>query len=156
MHYGQLTWLLVILCRQALAGRAFDDNVPLEGDPSGSFAVAALLIHLIRPGVFGMDVAAAACAALAKPLVIAATQSMPHNDRGICLAHQCMARAHVRLLRAALAVPGFPAAVAAEQPSALAVLAAEMWAPQSGIASCRVATIFAPAGYEVLSSKAIV
>lgn len=156
MQHGQLTWLLVKWCRQALAGGAFDNSAPLEGDPSGSFAVAALLMHLVRPGVFDIDVAAAACAALARPLVDAASQSMLHNDRGICLAHQCMARAHVCLLQAALAVPGFPAAVAAEQPSALAVLAAVMWAPRSGIASCRVAAIFAPAGYEVLFSRAIV
>ena len=110
------------------------------------------MMQLVQPRAFGIDTAAAACVALAAPIVeVAATESRSH-DSGlleIARAHRTMALAHVGRLNAALRVPGFPAAVAAEHPAALAALATECL--DSELKS--VAAAFAPAAVEVTTMQ---
>lgn len=106
------------------------------------------MMHLVRPRAFDIDTAAAACVALAAPILeIAATDSHSH-DSGLLDAarvHRTMALAHVGRLNAALRVPGFPAAVAAEHPAALTALATVCL--DSELKS--VAAAFAPTAVEV-------
>jgi hypothetical protein len=111
-------------------------------------AAAAIMLHLIQPDAFGMDIAAAACVALAVPfLQVAATEPHLHDDSlmGMHKVHRMMALAHPRRLNAALRFPGFLAAVAAEHPAALAALATECLASELNSA----AAAFAPAALQV-------
>lgn len=144
--------------RRTLTGGAFDVSTSRDSNPSSTgsrFAAAALLLHLMQPAAFGEDVAAAAFAAFMLPLSDAFAASLPLNDRGIFVIHQSMALAHMGVLQVALRMPGFTAAVAVEQPMALAMLAAGTWSSRSGMATacCDAPAVCAPAYYEVLLQK---
>ena len=113
--------------RRAATHGAFDDGSSAEssGHSSSSFAAAATLLHLLQPDKFGVGTAAAACAAFAAPFVkVAATEPASRDSAQLAAAdvHRAMAIEHFERLRAALNVPSFPAAVAAECPAALAAL----------------------------------
>lgn len=149
---------LVARRRRGLTRGAFD-TPPADGLPgqhaSSCLAAAAMLLHLIKPNMFGMETAAAACAALAAPLMAAVTDAALPGDSSLPLvAHQAVALTGLRSLGAALSVPGFAAAVAEEEPSALPALVAGLRGPGAGAGQTATATALAPTAYEVLCCTA--
>jgi hypothetical protein len=145
-------------CRRSLTCGSFD--VISTGDSpqhhaTSCFAAAAMLLHLTQPAVFGMDIAAAACAALAAPFIESMTDAeLTHDSKLRRITHRAAALAGLRSLRATLSVPGFTAAVAREEPSALAAIVAGLKTSGSGKGQAAVAAAFAPAALEVLCCAA--
>jgi hypothetical protein len=141
------------MCRRETTGGAFDGlSADSNRHVSNSFAGAATLLHLLQPDKFEYDIAAAACVAFADPFMEFAEAEPGSHGSSLLAAfgvHQVMAIMHLERLHAALAVPGFPAAVAAEDPAALAALATACIksTPDSALAA------FAPAALEVITGQ---
>lgn len=135
-------------CRQKVSHGAL--VLPANGgsDMTSCVVAAAIMLHLIQPDAFGIDTAAAACVALAAPF-LQDPAAEPHMHDGSLVemhhVHRFMALGNPGQLNAALRVPGFPAAVAAEHPAALAALATECLDSELNFA----AAAFAPAAVEV-------
>ena len=141
------------MCRRETTGGAFDGlSAGSNRHVNNSFAGAATLLHLLQPDKFDNDIAAAACVAFADPFMEFAEAEPGSHDSSLLAAsgvHQAMAVMHLERLHTALAFPGFPAAVAAEDPAALAALATACIrsTPDSAIAA------FVPAALEVITGR---
>ena len=81
--------------------------LPASGasDMTSCAAAAAIMLHLIQPDAFGVDIAAAACVALAVPLMEAAAVEPHSHDDSLTeghRVHRMVALAHLGRLNAAL------------------------------------------------------
>lgn len=122
---------MCVPCRRQLAGSAFD---ALAVSERGNLrAGAAMLVHLMRPREFGLDIAAAVFAALAAPLAVGGATALAATDEAAL--HARTAFAHLGAIGDAMRCDGFPAAIAREWPDAIVLLAAAVVKGSSGVGS---------------------
>lgn len=111
---AQLAWTCA--CRRALSQGKFD---ALASDkPAGSGAAAALmLVYLMQPQLFGVSLAAIACAAWAAPLIDSSAAAC------VTSSHRLLAAAHLDAIGRACGSRASPRRFAAQLPGAAAGLA---------------------------------